>query len=178
MTITTTGKIALTGAGMVTLIAIAIASNSGPDSGDVSINVAAVPTTETTKPAIVWSEPSKRFFDDLAAVGIDVRTDSDEVKGNVATYGQVICNRYKKPGANKQDTAAAIHREIPAMTSEQAMAMANSANANYCPETVVALAPVVVELPNVNVPRVNPPNVHVPHRSKGESRFCSKRWWC
>jgi len=194
MTLTTTAKIALAGAAMITTIGIAIAANPGPDAGDVNINMAAPPSPPTAK---VWDPASKGFLDALANIdvlAVDVTDDHDAT--DWVGIGNTMCERFAEPGRNKEamvdltskalnsgrDTATSNGAtNLPYPTRDDAVAFVEAANTNLCPQTVMpASAPNV----NLDVPRVNAPNVPNPPRvssggSKGgESWFCRRKWWC
>lgn len=165
MTITTTGKIALIGAGMATLIAVAVASHPKPGN---TVSVAITPW-----PSVAAEYSGMKYFDaadKLASKGFNF----DPENGNVKVVATQATN-CTSADVDDYPRELAVVNQVETRGDEEATMYVTM----HCNPPAPAPAPVHVDVPNVNAPNVNVPRVHVPRSSGGgESRFCRKRWWC
>lgn len=163
--------IGLIGAGLLTLLGIAVAvSQTAPD-------VTTVNNTTST----VAAPPPPTISRDFAGSNIFAAMNQLQQDGfSLADKTIVIAPWSAAPNcAAPTDAELETSVTVKSVTAKDGVATVVVQDNRVCP------APVNVNLPNVGVPNPNLPN-HLPRISSGggsgggggESRFCRKRWWC
>lgn len=151
MTISTTGKIAMMGAGMLTVLGVAIANNQQQPPSPP-------PTVSAGIAGMKYMDAANQLDREGFRI-TEVKFENNRFADNCTT-------------APPMDVA-----KVTRVETEGYAAVVYVTDTRVCAPP----APVVMPAPNVNVPRVNAPNVNVPSYrggGGGESRFCRRRWWC